>query len=144
MEKIGFVGLGKMGSQGVTRLLNASYSVTGYNRTKEKAEPLIQLGMQWADTPNKILQSCSIVFMSLTDDQAVTEMVVGKDGLLSGPINNKIIIDLSTISPETSRNLAAKIHAQQGNMLDVPISGNPVMVKEGKATLMVGGDNIPP
>jgi 3-hydroxyisobutyrate dehydrogenase-like beta-hydroxyacid dehydrogenase len=79
--------------------------------------------------------------MSLTDDQAVSEIVEGKDGLLSESTNGKIVIDMSTISPETSRKLAAKILANQGNMLDAPISGNPIMVKEGTATIMVGGDN---
>ncbi len=127
MEKIGFIGLGKMGTQLSIRLLNAGHAIVGYNRTKEKAAPLIDLGMQWANSPNKVIQLCSIVFISLTDDDAVSEIVEGKDGLLSGSVSGKLIIDMSTISPETSQKLAAKIYAQQGKMLDAPVSGSPMV-----------------
>lgn len=140
MEKIGFIGLGKMGSQLSSRLLKAGYSMTIYNRTKEKAAPLIDLGMQWVDSPKKVIQLCSIVFMSLTDNQAVSEIVEGKDGLLSGATSGKLVIDMSTISPEMSQQLAAKFRENHGQMLDAPISGNPVAVKNGTATIMVGGD----
>lgn len=140
METIGFIGLGNMGSQLVMRLLKAGHSVIGYNRTKDKATPLFELGMHWADSPNKVVDKCSIILMSLSNDQAVSEIVEGKNGLLSSSLNNKIIIDMSTISPETSRKMATQIHAIKGIMCDAPISGNPVMVKDGKATIMVGGD----
>lgn len=141
MEKIGFIGLGKMGSQLSTQLLKSEYSLFVYNRTKDKADPLIKLGMEWADSPKEVLQRCSTVFMSLSNDQAVTAIVEGDEGLLSGSLKGKLIIDMSTISPETSRKLAVEIKQNQGNMLDAPISGNPTTVKEGKATIMVGGDN---
>ncbi len=139
-ETIGFIGLGQMGSQLVTRLINAGYTVLGYNRTKDKANSLIEVGMQWADSPVKLAEKCSVIFLSLSDDHAVDEIVEGKEGLLSTSLNDKLIIDMSTISPEISIKLANKIHASKGAMLDAPISGNPVMVKEGKATIMVGGD----
>ncbi len=140
MEKIGFIGLGKMGSQLCVRLLKAGHTVIGYNRTKEKAKPLIKLGMKWADTPKEIIQACSIIFMSLTDDKAVSAIMEGSDGLLSAMKSGKLLIDMSTVSPETSRKFASEIQNKEAQMLDAPISGSPISVEQGKAMIMVGGD----
>ncbi len=141
MESIGFIGLGNMGSKMVERLIKAGYPVTGYNRTKEKATALIKLGMQWADSPANIVKVCDITLMSLTDDKAVLSITEGKQGILSGITNGKILVDMSTVSPNFSRTIANKIAANQAYMLDAPISGNPLMIEKGLATIMVGGDH---
>ena len=83
MESIGFIGLGNMGSKMVGQLLKAGYTVVGYNRTKEKAIPLIKLGMQWADSPGNVVKACNITLMSLSDDKAVSAIIEGEDGILS-------------------------------------------------------------
>jgi 3-hydroxyisobutyrate dehydrogenase-like beta-hydroxyacid dehydrogenase len=140
MESVGFIGLGKMGSKMVGRLLKAGYPVIGYNRTKEKAMPLIKLGMQWADSPIDVVKACDITLMSLTDDKAILAIIEGEHGILSALTKGKLLVDLSTVSPDVSRGIANKIAANQASMLDAPISGNPIMVEKGLATIMVGGD----
>ncbi len=141
MEPVGFIGLGNMGSKMVGRLLKAGYTVIGYNRTKEKAIPLIKLGMQWADSPRDVVNACNITLMSLTDDKAISAIMEGEHGILSAITNGKLLVDMSTVSPNFSRSIANKIAAKQAHMLDAPISGNPLMVEKGLATIMVGGDH---
>src|ERR1700736_1813666 len=97
MEPVGFIGLGNMGSKIVERLLKAGYTVIGYNRTKEKAKPLIKLGMQWADSPIDIVKACSITLMSLTDDKAILAIMESEHGILSALTNGKILVDMSTV-----------------------------------------------
>ncbi len=140
METIGFIGLGNMGSKIVGRLLKAGYTVIGYNRTKEKASPLIKLGMQWAESPCDVIKACHITLMSLTNDNALSAMLDGEQGILSAIKKGKLLVDMSTVSPNFSRAMADKIAAKQGHVLDSPISGNPLMVEKGLVTIMVGGD----
>jgi len=139
MEPIGFIGLGNMGSRMVERLLKAGYSVIGNNRTKEKALPLIKLGMQWADSPRAVVNACGVTLMSLTDENATTAVLEGDNGILAGLAKGKLLVDMSTISPNFSRNLAKKISALEAELVDTPVSGNPLMVEKGMATIMVGG-----
>lgn len=140
MESIGFIGLGHMGSKMVERLLKAGHTVIGYNRTKEKAAPLITLGMQWADSPGDVIKACNITFMSLTNDKAVSATVEGENGILSAITKEKLLVDMSTVAPDFSRNIAKKLAAKNAHLLDAPVSGNPVMVEKGLLTIMVGGD----
>ena len=141
MEPIGFIGLGHMGSKMVERLLKAGHAVIGYNRTKEKSLPLIKLGMQWADSPKDVVKTCNTTLMSLTDDKAITAMIEGDNGILSVLTSGKLLVDLSTVSPDFSRSLAHKLAESQAHLLDAPVSGNPIMVENGLATIMVGGDH---
>lgn len=140
MEPIGFIGLGHMGSRMVERLLKAGHTVIGYNRTKEKALSLIKLGMQWADSPKDVVKACNTTLMSLTDDKAISAIIEGEHGILSVLTNGKLLVDLSTVSPNFSRSLAKKLAANQAHLLDSPVSGNPLMVESGQVTIMVGGD----
>jgi len=139
MEKIGFIGLGHMGSKMVERLLKAGYTVIGNNRTKEKAMPMIKLGMQWADSPRAVVEACEITLLSITDEKATSAVLEGENGILAGLVKGKHLVDMSTISPNYSRNLAKKISALGAALLDAPVSGNPLMVEKGMATIMVGG-----
>ena len=138
--RLGFVGLGAMGELIVPRLMAAGHAVTGYNRTKAKAEPLIAQGMSWADTPRDVAAQSDIVFSIVTDAKAVRACALGPDGIVSGLRKGGIYIDMSTIEPDESRAVAAEFAAAGSTMLDGPISGSPVTVVAGNASVMIGGD----
>lgn len=138
--RIGFVGLGDMGSLIVPRLMAAGYQVTGWNRTKSKAESLLKDGMKWGDTPRAVAESSDIVFSIVTDGAAVKALALGADGIIAGLRKGGIYVDMSTIAPEASRAVAKEFHDAGLFMLDAPISGSPVTVKAGQASVMVGGD----
>jgi len=137
---IGFIGLGAMGAGMVPRLLDAGHTVTGWNRTREKAEPLLAQGIRWGDSPREVASQSEIVFSIVTDATAVRTVALGPDGVISGLHKNGIYLDMSTITPESSRAVAAEFEAAGLTMLDAPISGSPVTLEQGKASIMVGGD----
>jgi 3-hydroxyisobutyrate dehydrogenase-like beta-hydroxyacid dehydrogenase len=139
MANLGFVGLGVMGSQMVNRLIDKGHVVTGYNRTRAKAEWLIKKGMRWADSPRAVAQSADVVFTMVTNAIALTTITEGPDGLLAGFGAGKILADMSTVSPAVSRALAAKIREKSADMVDSPVSGSVITLQEGKLTVMVGG-----
>jgi 3-hydroxyisobutyrate dehydrogenase-like beta-hydroxyacid dehydrogenase len=137
---IGFIGLGAMGGLIVPRLTSAGYKVTGWNRSRGKAAPLIAQGMVWSDTPRQVAEASEIVFSIVTDSTAVKAVALGPDGVISGLKRGGIYIDMSTIEPEASRAVAAEFTKAGAVMLDGPLSGSPVTVKAGQASIMVGGD----
>jgi len=137
---IGFVGLGAMGELIVPRLMAAGHAVTGWNRTRARAEPLIRQGMRWADTPRAAAENAEIVFSIVTDARAVRDVALGPDGIVSGIGKGRVYIDMSTIEPEESRAVAAEFDRAGAVMLDGPISGSPVTVTQGNASIMIGGD----
>lgn len=138
--RVGMVGLGAMGEGIVPRLLAAGHTVTGWNRTKSKADALIQQGMQWADSPRGVAERSDIVFSIVTDAAAVMDVALGSEGIVSGLTEAGVYLDMSTIAPESSRAIASEFKKAGRTMLDVPISGSPVSLNQGKASLMVGGD----
>ncbi len=140
MTHIGFVGLGAMGSRVVKRLLDAGYTVTGYNRTRSKAQWLLDAGMRWGDTPRTVAETADVIFTMVTNTQALQEVVGGHNGILAGLREGKIYIDMSTVSPSKSREVAAKVAATGAHMLDVPVSGSVITLEQGNLSLMVGGD----
>ena len=142
MESIGFIGLGKMGGNMAARYLAAGYTVYGEASDRSAAEWLIEQGLRWADTPRGVAQAADIVMTSLPTDDIVESVAAGPDGLIAGLGKGKIWADLSTISPSTSRGLAARVrHEGRGAlMLDTPVSGSVPQVKTGTLTIMVGGD----
>ena len=137
---IGFVGLGAMGALIVPRLMAAGHTVTGWNRSRDKAADLITQGMRWADTPRAVAQAADIVFSIVTDAKAVRACALGPDGIVSGLKKGGIYIDMSTIEPEESRAIAEEFAGRGTIMLDGPLSGSPVTVKAGQASVMIGGD----
>ena len=137
---LGFVGLGAMGELIVPRLMAAGHKVTGWNRTRAKAEPLIAQGMAFAATPREAAQNADIVFSIVTDSPAVKAVALGKDGIIAGLKKGGIYIDMSTIEPEVSREVASEFAKAGSIMLDGPLSGSPVTVKAGNASVMIGGD----
>jgi 3-hydroxyisobutyrate dehydrogenase-like beta-hydroxyacid dehydrogenase len=139
MANVGFIGLGVMGSQMVNRLLSKGHSVTGYNRTRAKAEWLVQKGMKWADSPRAVASAADYTFAMVTNAAAIQAIAEGPDGLLAGLSAGKIFIDMSTVSPAVSRALAAKVRAAGADMVDSPVSGSVITLQEGKLSVMVGG-----
>jgi len=138
--ELGFVGLGAMGQLIVPRLMAAGHIVTGWNRARSKAEPLIAAGMCWGETPRAVARQSEIVFSIVTDAAAVKSVALGDDGVVSGLRKGGIYIDMSTIDPDASRAIAAEFAKAGSIMLDGPLSGSPVTVKQGNASVMIGGD----
>jgi 3-hydroxyisobutyrate dehydrogenase-like beta-hydroxyacid dehydrogenase len=128
-----------MGSEMVLRLLSKGHTVTGYNRTKSKAEGLIQKGMKWGDSPRAVAASADVVFSMVTNSAALEAIVEGPEGILAGLTPGKFYVDISTVSPEYSRVVAAKVRAKGCDMVDAPVSGSVITLQEGKLSVMVGG-----
>src|SRR6266516_3988572 len=137
---IGFVGLGAMGMGIVPRLMAAGHTVTGFNRSKEKAAPLIKAGLRFVGTPREAAAESEIVFSVVTDAAAVQAVALGADGIIAGLKPGSIYVDMSTIAPDASRAVSAEFAQRGFAMLDAPISGSPVTLAQGNASLMVGGD----
>jgi 3-hydroxyisobutyrate dehydrogenase-like beta-hydroxyacid dehydrogenase len=140
MAELGFVGLGAMGSRIVRRLLDARHTVTGYNRTKAKAQWLLDRGMRWADSPRAAAAAADIVFTMVTDTAALHAVTGGPDGIIAGLGPGKVYVDMSTISPAASRALAAQVAGRGAQMLDAPVSGSLITLEQGKLAIMVGGE----
>jgi 3-hydroxyisobutyrate dehydrogenase-like beta-hydroxyacid dehydrogenase len=137
---VGFVGLGDMGQGIVPRLIAAGHRVAGWNRTASKAEPLLEQGMTWAETPREVAAVAEVVFSCVTDGAAVRSVALGDDGVISGLSPDGIYLDMSTIDPEVSREISSEFAAARLVMLDAPISGSPITLEQGSASTMVGGD----
>jgi 3-hydroxyisobutyrate dehydrogenase-like beta-hydroxyacid dehydrogenase len=139
MARVGFIGLGVMGSQMVNRLLSKGHTVTGYNRTRTKAQWLVEKGMTWADSPRAVASASDYTFAMVTNAAAIQAISEGPDGMLAGLSAGKTFIDMSTVSPTVSRTLAAKVRALGADMVDSPVSGSVITLQEGKLSVMVGG-----
>jgi 3-hydroxyisobutyrate dehydrogenase-like beta-hydroxyacid dehydrogenase len=139
---LGFVGLGVMGGRMVKRLLDTGHSVTGYNRTRAKAQWLLDTGMKWAETPRAVADSAEVVFSMVSDTAALQAITAGTHGIVAGLAPGKIYIDMSTVSPAASRDIAHEVAAKGAHMLDAPVSGSVITLEEGKLSFMVGGDRV--
>jgi 3-hydroxyisobutyrate dehydrogenase-like beta-hydroxyacid dehydrogenase len=137
---IGFVGLGVMGQGIVPRLQAAGHTVTGWNRNRDKAQKLIDAGMRWADTPRAVAEASDFVLSIVTDGPAVRAVALGADGIIAGLKRDGVYADMSTIAPDASRAVATEFAAKGLAMLDAPLSGSPVTLQQGNASVMVGGD----
>jgi 3-hydroxyisobutyrate dehydrogenase-like beta-hydroxyacid dehydrogenase len=139
MANLGFVGLGVMGSEMVLRLLEKGHTLTGYNRTRSKAARLLDKGMKWAGSPREVAAASDFTFSMVTNSPALEMIVEGRDGILAGLAPGKVLIDMSTVNPEFSRSVAAKVRAKAADMVDAPVSGSVITLQEGKLSVMVGG-----
>jgi 3-hydroxyisobutyrate dehydrogenase len=140
MAELGFVGLGVMGNAVVRRLLDGGHEVAVWNRTRDKATPLLEAGARWVDTPREVAAAGEIVFTMVTNTEAVQAVTEGPDGILAGLGPGKLYVDMSTASPANTRALEQKVAEAGAELLDAPVSGTSVTVEQGKASLMVGGD----
>jgi 3-hydroxyisobutyrate dehydrogenase-like beta-hydroxyacid dehydrogenase len=137
---IGFVGLGAMGQVIVPRLMMAGYTVTGWNRSRDRATPLLNKGMAWADSPAAVARRSDVTFSVVTDGAAVKQIALGENGVLTGMQPGAVYIDMGTIAADVTRSVAAEFEKHGFAMLDAPLSGSPVTVEQGNASLMIGGD----
>ena len=138
--RIGFAGLGAMGAGIAERLRAAGRDVTGWNRTKARAQPLLDAGMGWAETPRELAARVDVLFTMLTDSAAIEAAAGGADGVLAGLRPGVVWADLSTIGPDVSVALAGRAAERGAAFLDCPVSGSPATLAAGQMSVMVGGD----
>lgn len=139
MGPIGFVGLGAMGSQMAGRLLDSGYVVYGTNRTRPRAQALVDRGLHWRDTPREVAEAADVTFSMVTDDSALDAIASGPDGVLAGLMDGKVYVDMSTVSPRASTALAVRVEATGAAMVDAPVSGSIPQAQAGTLAIMVGG-----
>jgi 3-hydroxyisobutyrate dehydrogenase-like beta-hydroxyacid dehydrogenase len=137
---LGFVGLGAMGGRMARRLLDAGYTLYGYNRTAAKAAALVRAGMTLAASPREVAERADVVFTMVTDDTALEAVTRPPEGLLAGWRPGAILVEMSTVSPAVVERLAAAVAARSGALLDAPVSGSPATLDAGQLSFMVGGD----
>lgn len=141
MANLGYVGLGLMGGAIVKRLLEKGHVVTGHNRTRSKVQWLEEAGMRFANTPREVAEASDIVFSMVTDTKALHAIADGPDGILAGLKPGKVYVDMSTVGADASRELSGRVAATGAQMLDAPVSGNHISLKQGTLAVMVGGQS---
>jgi 3-hydroxyisobutyrate dehydrogenase-like beta-hydroxyacid dehydrogenase len=139
MTTVGLVGLGHMGGNMAARLHSAGYEVYGNEREREHARALEEAGLRWRDTPREVAEAAEIVLTSLPDDEALESAASGPNGILAGLAADKVWVDVSTVSPRVSRELAERARERGAALLDAPVSGSVPQVQSGTLTIMVGG-----
>ncbi|MDC7243482.1 MAG: NAD(P)-dependent oxidoreductase, partial [Sphaerochaetaceae bacterium] len=140
MLKIGWIGTGVMGKSMCQRLLDAGYSINVYNRTKDKAEELIDQGATYCNSPKEIAKTCDIVFTIVGFVKDVEQIYFGEDGLFSAPKKGQIFCDMTTTSPTLSKKIFEKGKEVGVSTLDAPVSGGDIGAKNGTLSIMVGGE----
>src|SRR5919106_5251772 len=140
IERIGFAGLGAMGAGIAQRLRDAGHDVTGWNRTKAKAQPLLDAGMGWPDTPRELAARSDVLFTMLTDSRALDATAGGDNGILAGLRPGTVWADLSTTAADASVELAERARERGAFFLDTPVSGSPATLAAGQMSVMVGGE----
>jgi 3-hydroxyisobutyrate dehydrogenase len=138
--QLGWIGLGTMGTPMAQRLLAAGYGLTVYNRNPDKAAALQAAGAATAESPAALLRPADVVFVMVSDDQAIRDVFTGPDGLLQGPERGKLLVNMSTVSPGISEEMAARCQEQGHTYLDAPVSGSVKQAETGQLVIMVGGD----
>lgn len=138
-EKVGFIGLGIMGKPMAKNLLEAGHELVVYNRTTEKAEELAGDGATVAGSPKEVAEQSDVIITMLPDSPQVEEVLAGEGGILEGIREGSLIVDMSTISPVVTKELAAKAGEHGASMLDAPVSGGDVGAIDGTLSIMVGG-----
>jgi 3-hydroxyisobutyrate dehydrogenase-like beta-hydroxyacid dehydrogenase len=134
VANVGFVGLGVMGGRVVRRLLAAGHSVHGYNRSREKAAPLAELGLELVDSPREAAEAADLVFSMVTNVAALEAVTQGPGGILAGLAPGKIYVDMTTGTPEASRALAEQVSELGAQMLDAPVSGSVITLEAATTT----------
>jgi len=137
---VGIAGIGKMGGAIGSRLLTSGYSVTVWNRTATKAQPLLDAGAKWAESPRTLAESVDVVITLLTNEAALDDVYGSQAGLLSGQVSSKVFIDMSTVRPAKPQEMARRIQALNASFLECPVGGSVGPAKEGKLLGFVGGE----
>jgi len=136
MAHIGYVGLGTMGGRMVERLLAKGHTVTGYNRTRAKAEWLVAKGMRWADSTGAVCAGADVVISMVTNSAALEDIATGIIPALKA---GQVWVDMSTVAPAVARALAAQVRAKGADVMDAPVSGSVITLQQGNLSVMVGG-----
>lgn len=138
-EQVGFVGLGIMGRGMAANLARVGFALTVWNRTAERAEPLVEMGAEVVGSPAEVAAAADIIIVCVSDTPDVVQVVTGDDGIVEGAGAGSLVIDCSTISPQTTRELADTLAARDVAMLDAPVSGGSEGAADGTLSIMVGG-----
>lgn len=139
--KLGYIGLGLMGGPMAGRLLDQGYELTVWNRSRQKSEPYLARGAQEAGNPAEVAANSDIILMCLTDAKAVEIVVFGEKGVASGGEAGKLLVDFSSMRPDTTRQLSAKLKEENGmGWVDAPVSGGVKGAAEGTLAIFAGGD----
>jgi len=139
-ERIGFIGAGIMGAPMTANLLRAGYAVVVHSRTKSRADGLVAAGAVWVDSPAFVAESSDIVITCVTDTPDVEQVLLGDNGVIEAARDGLVCIDMSTISPEATKEMAGELAKKGVVLLDAPISGGEIGAIEGKLSIMVGGE----
>ncbi len=139
MKRIGFIGIGTMGTPMAKNLLKAGYELSVYDRAVENARRLVELGADIASSPAEVAKRSEVVITMLPADRAVKEVVTGPHGIAEGASAGLVVIDSSTVLPATSKQIAADLAKLGAEMLDAPVTGSEPQAIEGKLTFLVGG-----
>lgn len=139
MERIGFIGLGLMGSPMARRLMEQGHQLSVWNRTEEKAKPLLEAGAEWKGSAEQVAAASDIVITMVTDSAASEAVALGPNGILRGAHPGLTLIDMSSITPDTSRAISERAADAGVPMLDAPVTGSVQAVQEGTLGIMVGG-----
>ena len=140
MTRVGVAGLGRMGRAATARLLAAGYQVTVCNRTPDRAAELLEAGAAWAATPAKLTAEADVVLSMLTDDRAVGDVYTGPQGLLAGPADGTVFVEMSTVRTTTALRLREPVERVGGRLVDAPMSGPPAAVRAGQLLVLAGGE----
>lgn len=138
--RIGFIGLGNIGRPMARRLLGAGYALTVHNRGRAVVETFARLGAAPARSPREVVAACDVVLTALPFPISVEEVYFGSDGICAHARAGQVVVDHSTVAPETSRRVAAALRQQGAALLDAPVSGGPEAAADGALAIMVGGD----
>ena len=140
MAHLGYIGLGVMGGRMAARLMSKGHTVTAYNRTASKARPLVDRGLRLANSPREVAAAADVTFVMVANSAALRAVADGADGFIAGVGPGKIVVDMSTVSPALSRELATQVRDRGARMVDAPVSGSVLTLEQGKLSIMVGGD----
>jgi 3-hydroxyisobutyrate dehydrogenase len=140
LKRVGFIGLGLMGSGMSMNILKAGFPITVWNRTASRTEPLAKAGAKVAKSPSEVAEQSDIVIDIVTDSKDVEEVLLGSNGVINGVKPGTIVIDMSTISPIRTREMATRFKEKGIKMLDAPVSGGDIGARNGTLSIMVGGD----
>lgn len=138
-ERIGFIGLGIMGEPMCRNLMKAGYACTVNTRTKPRAGQLLSEGAAWSDSPKDTAGKSDVIITIVTDTPDVEKVILGDDGIIEGINSGSVVIDMSTISPSATRDMAAALKEKGADMLDAPVSGGDTGAIAGTLSIMVGG-----
>ena len=137
---IGVAGLGAMGAAIAARLMEVGHQVTVWNRTADKAKPVVDAGAKLAATPAQLASACEAVITILTDGAAIDAVYNGPSGLLSGDVKGKLLIEMSTVPPKVPIELAGKVRAKGASMVECPVGGSTAPARQGKLLGLMGAE----